>query len=70
LLDLGGDFHDLRRTYGTWLLQNGADLASIRDLLGHADITMTSRYLGATHTDLKAAVSVLPSLRSRGGAGK
>ena len=62
--------HDLRRTYGTWLLQNGADLASIRDLLGHADITMTSRYLGATHTDLKAAVSVLPSLRSRGGAGK
>jgi len=62
--------HDLRRTYGTWLLQNGADLASIRDLLGHADITMTSRYLGTTSTDLRAAVAVLPSLRGRNWAGK
>jgi integrase len=62
--------HDLRRTYGTWLLQNGADLASIRDLLGHADITMTSRYLGATATDLRAAVGVLPKLRSLNGAKK
>jgi len=51
--------HDLRRTYGTWLLQNGASLASIRDLLGHSDITMTSRYLGTTATDLRAAVKVL-----------
>jgi integrase len=58
--------HDLRRTYGTWLLQNGANLAAIRDLLGHSSITMTSRYLGATATDLKAAVAVMPGLwRSR-----
>jgi integrase len=64
--------HDLRRTYGTWLLQNGASLAAIRDLLGHSDITMTSRYLGTTATDLKAAVSVLPkiaALRGTRGAG-
>lgn len=58
-------FHDLRRSYGTWLLQGGADLASVRDLLGHSTITMTSRYLGASSTDLKRAVSVLPGL-SRG----
>lgn len=54
--------HDLRRTYGTWLLQNGASLAAIRDLLGHSDITMTSRYLGASSSDLKAAVRMLPGL--------
>jgi len=51
--------HDLRRTYGTWLLQKGASLAAIRDLLGHSDITMTSRYLGTTAIDLKAAVRML-----------
>jgi integrase len=54
--------HDLRRTYGTWLLQNGASLAAIRDLLGHSDITMTSRYLGTTATDLKAAVKALDGI--------
>lgn len=54
--------HDLRRTYGTWLLQAGADLAAIRDLLGHSSIVMTSRYLGASASDLKAAVALLPTL--------
>ena len=54
--------HDMRRTYGTWLLQNGADLAAVRDLLGHANITMTSRYLGASSSDLQAAVRKLPGM--------
>lgn len=58
-------FHDLRRSYGTWLLQGGADLAAVRDLLGHSSITMTSRYLGTSSSDLKRAVSMLPGL-SRG----
>lgn len=55
-------FHDLRRTYATWLHQGGADLAAIRDLLGHSDISMTSRYLGVTASDLKVAVKCLPRL--------
>lgn len=55
-------FHDLRRSFGTWLLQNGAPVAAIRDLLGHSTIAMTSRYLGANQADLKRAVSVLPGL--------
>lgn len=59
-------FHDLRRTFGTWLLQNRAEIASIRDLLGHSTVVMTSRYLGTNQADLKRAVSVLPGLsRSR-----
>ena len=54
--------HDLRRTFGTWALQAGVDLAAIRDLLGHSSIVMTSRYLGASASDLKAAVARLPTL--------
>lgn len=58
-------FHDLRRSYGTWLHQEGADLAAIRDLYGHSTISQTSIYLGVNPTDLKRAVSKLPGL-SRG----
>lgn len=54
--------HDLRRTYGTWLMQNGANLGAIRDLLGHSDITMTSRYLGTTGSDLREAIKGLPKV--------
>jgi integrase len=66
-------FHDLRRTYGTWLINAGASLAAIRDLLGHSNISVTSRYLATSTSDLKAAVKKLPALQvSRkiaGGAG-
>lgn len=55
-------FHDLRRSFGTWLLQAGVDLAAIRDLLGHSSIAMTSRYLGSSTSDLKRAMSLLPKL--------
>ena len=55
-------FHDLRRSYGTWLMQGGADIAAVRDLLGHSTIVMTSRYLGTNPADLKRAIAVLPGL--------
>lgn len=53
-------WHDLRRTYGTWLIQGGANLAQVRDLLGHSDIKTTSVYLSTTRPDLRAAVRNLP----------
>ncbi len=37
--------HSLRHTCATGLLQAGADLATVRDILGHATITTTARYL-------------------------
>ena len=55
-------FHDLRHCYGTWLAQANVPLASIRDLLGHADITTTSRYLHSQPGHLREAVSRLPRL--------
>jgi len=36
-------FHDLRRSYGSLLLNRGAEAEVIRELLGHADLRMTRR---------------------------
>lgn len=63
-------FHDLRRSYGTWLVQGGADLGAIRDLLGHANISMTSRYLGTSVEHLRRHIKSLPSMGTTRGTGK
>jgi integrase len=56
-------FHDLRHTFATYALYNGADLVSIRDILGHSDIRMTARYAHSTEEMKKRAVeSLVPML--------
>ena len=37
-------FHDLRHTFASWARELGADIADVRDALGHSDISMTMRY--------------------------
>jgi integrase len=37
-------FHDLRHTTGSWLAQQGTDLLTISEVLGHATMAMTRRY--------------------------
>jgi integrase len=37
-------FHDLRHTFASWARQNGADIADVKESLGHSDISMTMRY--------------------------
>jgi integrase len=40
-------WHDLRHTFGSLLIAGGVDLVSVRDAMGHSQLTTTSRYLHA-----------------------
>jgi integrase len=53
-------FHQLRHFFATALLGGGANIETLRRLLGHKDLAPTSRYLHATGRDLVAAIEALP----------
>jgi site-specific recombinase XerD len=49
-------FYDLRREFGSRLLESGASQHIVRDFLGHANISTTSRYLATTPIALEHAI--------------
>ena len=49
-------FHTLRHTFASWMVQNGENLYTVKELLGHSTLAMTERYSHLAKDNLKNAV--------------
>ena len=53
--------HSFRHTYATMLIDNGASLPEVQQLLGHTDLATTQAYLGVTAKGLEEAALSNPA---------
>ena len=52
-------FHTLRHTFASWLVEQGVDLYSVKELMGHGNLVMTERYAHLAPDKLRRAVKTL-----------
>lgn len=59
--------HTLRASFATHLLEDGADIFTVKRLLGHTGLKSLSRYMGVTRFEaaLKSPLDTLPKKRGR-----
>ncbi len=56
-------WHTARRTFATWELENGADIYTVANLLGHKNIKQVAKYAQATDKLRRSAVAALPEIK-------
>ncbi len=58
----GFRLHDTRHTVASWLIQNGASIEQVADLLNHSDIRTTQKYAHHAVDARKGTVGKLPNI--------
>ncbi|MCL5030091.1 MAG: tyrosine-type recombinase/integrase [Bacteroidetes bacterium] len=53
------NFHSLRHTFASWLVQAGVSIYQVSKLLGHSDIKTTEVYSHLRSDDLRASINLL-----------
>jgi len=57
--------HDLRHAHASWLLAGGADLKSVMQRMGHAQIQTTQKYLHTLNDADQRALAAFHTIRTR-----
>jgi integrase len=58
-------FHDLRHTFASNLVMEGIDIMTVKELMGHKDLTMTLRYSHLAPNHKTRAVNILDRVMSQ-----